>query len=273
MKKEEAFKREVMEYYDSNGRHSLPWRKRITPYRVLVSEVMLQQTQVERVIPYFNRWMKHYPSMKKLSEASQGDILKLWSGLGYNRRALALHKIAQTLAHKKFPQESEELLKLPGIGPYTAGAIRNFAFNQWTPFIDTNIRRVFLFHFFNGKENVKDEEILEKMKEIGYTHSPREWGYALMDYGAFLKTQQKENPNRKSSHYRKQKPFLYSQRYWRSRILKTLLEKEQVKKEKLISLITSERNAPKKNEIENILSQMEREGFLLEKNGDILLNT
>ncbi len=269
MKKEEAFKRKVMEYYDSNGRHSLPWRKRITPYRILVSELMLQQTQVERVIPYFNRWMKHYPSMKKLSEASQDDILKLWSGLGYNKRALALHKTAQILARKKFPREKEKLLKLPGIGHYTAGAILNFTFNQWTPFIDTNIRRVFLFHFFEKKHDVSDEKILEKMEKVGYAHSPREWGYALMDYGAFLKTQLEENPNRKSSHYRKQSSFLYSRRYWRSRILKILLEKEQVKKEKLVSLVTSERNAPKKSEIEKILSQMEKEGFLKNERNNV----
>ena len=267
----EKFQKEVISYYESCGRHNLPWRKHITPYRVLVSELMLQQTQVERVIPYFNRWMKQYPSMKKLSEASQGDVLRLWSGLGYNRRALALHKIARTLAHKKFPREKEELLKLPGIGHYTAGAILNFAFKQWTPFIDTNIRRVFLFRFFNDEKNVKDEEILEKMKEIGYTRSPREWGYALMDYGAFLKTKLERNPNKKSSHYRKQKPFLYSQRYWRSRILKMLLEKEQLKKEELISFITSERNAPKKSEIEKIISQMEKENFFHVEKGELIL--
>ena len=272
-RRDEIFKEKVMQYYDSHGRNHLPWRKGVTPYRVLVSEVMLQQTQVERVIPYFKRWVKHYPSFKKLSEAPKHEVLKLWSGLGYNRRALALHKTAHILSHKRTPKNQKELQKLPGIGPYTAGAILNFAFNQWTPFIDTNIRRVFLFHFFNGKENVRDEEVLTTMERVGYDRTPREWGYALMDYGAFLKTQLQENPNRKSSHYKKQKPFLYSTRYWRSRILKILLERGKIEREKLISLIAKEAKSPTQREVEKILTKMEEEGFLLKNDGDILLNT
>ena len=135
----QQFKNTVMEYYGEHGRHNLPWRKQQSPYYVAVSEIMLQQTQVDRVIPFFKNWMKQFPSWSALSHAPQSEVLRAWKGLGYNSRALRLQKLAQVVTHEykgRLPKDFDQLLKLPGIGPYTAGAIRAFAFNLYTPLID-----------------------------------------------------------------------------------------------------------------------------------------
>lgn len=161
------FQEKIWEFYCEHGRHDLPWRRFITPYKVAVSEIMLQQTQVDRVIPFYKKWMRDFPSWKKLAEASQVDVLRHWKGLGYNSRALRLQKLAKILISQhrgKVPHSREELEKLPGIGPYTAGAVRAFAFDEPDVFIETNIRRVYLHHFFKGEEDVSDKEILEKVQ-------------------------------------------------------------------------------------------------------------
>ena len=200
-KKKEVFQNLVWDYYNKNKRDYLPWRKKITPYRIWASEIMLQQTQVDRVIPFFNNWMKLFPTIQKLAQVPQSEILRAWKGLGYNSRALRMKK---TAAVGNLPKTYDDLIKLPGIGPYTAGAICAFAYNQSVVIIETNIRRVFIHHFFKNKENVHDKELLEFIKNTLPENNFREWYWALMDYGSFLgKTV--SNPNKKSRHYALQK--------------------------------------------------------------------
>src|SRR3989344_7710205 len=128
------------------ARPHLPWRKTKDPYKILVSEVMLQQTQVDRVIPFYNRFVKKYPTARALARAKLRDVLKEWNGLGYNRRAKFLHEAAKQLGKSDFPKTAEEIENLPGVGHYTARAVAAFAFNKPEVFIETNIRTVFFYH-------------------------------------------------------------------------------------------------------------------------------
>ncbi len=268
------FRERVLEFYDREGRHHLPWRENPNPYRVLVSEVMLQQTQVDRVISFFLRWMEHFPSIHDLARANQREVLRLWQGLGYNRRALALHRSAQEIVQHwggEVPPAYNDLLSLPGIGPYTAAAIRNFAFQEWTPFIDTNIRRVFLYHFFSREHAVPDERILAKVARVGYERDPRVWGYALMDYGAMLKKTLKENPNRRSRSYVKQSSFRGSHRELRSALIRILIQEGSISSRKLLIELRSIRPKLSRKEYRSLLSELTREGFIEEKDGKVSL--
>jgi A/G-specific adenine glycosylase len=128
----------LLEWYSCNGR-DLPWREMTDPYSILVSEVMLQQTQVDRVIPRWQAWLERWPSVEALAAASPGDVIVAWQGLGYNRRALNLHRAAQYVASHGWP---DDLTELPGVGPYTAGAVGNFAFGRDVLPIDVNVRRI-----------------------------------------------------------------------------------------------------------------------------------
>jgi len=265
-----------MEYYGEYGRHHLPWREKPSPYRVVVSEIMLQQTQADRVIPFFNDWMKQFPSWKKLAEAKQSEVLRAWKGLGYNSRALRLHKLAQSVVNDykgRLPQDYESLLNLPGIGPYTAGAIRAFAFNLYTPLIETNIRRIFIHHFFADRDEVSDREIMEIMEDMGEIENPREWYASLMDYGATLPKIIKHNPNKQSQHYTKQSKFEGSDRQIRGKILDILLDKQKISKEKL-SYELSSRAPIGGTEIERyqkILDDLEKEGFIKQTKKSLIL--
>ncbi|MEK7583546.1 MAG: A/G-specific adenine glycosylase [Patescibacteria group bacterium] len=209
------FRKKILAYYRINKRN-LPWRHTRDPYKILVSEVMLQQTQVGRVLVKYPEFLKKFPSLRALSQASERDVLLAWQGLGYNRRGLMLHKLAKTT--RKIPNNLEDLKKLPGVGPYTAGAIMVFAFDKPVPMIETNIRRVFIHEF--GKTH--DREILKLVENTLDQKHPREWYYALMDYGAMLgKTV--PNPNRRSAHYTRQSKFEGSNRQKRGRQLKAWL--------------------------------------------------
>ncbi len=261
-KKEQAFKKMVLEFYAKEGRHELPWRKKRTPYAIAVSEIMLQQTQVDRVIPFFKKWMREFPSWRALSRAPQSKVLSCWKGLGYNSRALRLHKLAKNLVehHRgRMPSSYDELLKLPGIGPYTAGAIRAFAFNLYTPIIETNIRRVFIHHFFANRENVDDREIMKMMMRFEPVEEPRDWYAALMDYGARLPKIIKRNPNTQSKHYTKQAQFEGSNRQLRGRILEILLAQKNhsMSEQKLFAKLGQQRVRYKR-----IITQMKKENFL-----------
>ncbi len=230
------FQATILDYYNTRAR-SFPWRETDDPYAIMVSEIMLQQTQTERVILKYNAWLKKYPSVHHLAKASLVDVLSMWSGLGYNRRARFLHNAAIELSkiigeENTFPNSPKELEKLPGIGPYTARAISTFAFNNPEVFIETNIRSVFLFFFFQERlkdnENmhpVHDNEIFPLIEKSLYRENPRLWYYALMDYGAELKKTVK-NPNRKSKHYAKQSKFEGSVRQARGAILRQLTMQE-----------------------------------------------
>lgn len=220
------FQETIYGHYREN-RRVLPWRKTRNPYRILVSEVMLQQTQVGRVREKYRQFVKAFPDFASLAKAPLREVLGLWQGMGYNRRAAALKKAACAIVAEfggKLPSSPEELVKLPGIGRYSASAIAAFAFNMPTVFVETNIRRVFLHFFFRDREKVGDPEILPLVEKTLDRSDPREWYYALMDYGAMLR-KEGVNPNRKSAHYKKQSPFRGSDRQIRGMILKLLVER------------------------------------------------
>lgn len=216
----------IWNYYQSN-RRPFPWREHITPYAILVSEIMLQQTQTYRVEPKYLSFIKTFPSMESLAAANLSDVLRQWQGLGYNRRGKYLHECAKKVINEYngiLPNQPTILETFPGIGPATARSITTFAYNKPTLFIETNIRSVYIHCFFENKTGIDDKELLPLIEQtLNHTH-PREWYYALMDYGVALKKTFK-NPNKKSKHYTKQSPFKGSNREIRSNILKELLKK------------------------------------------------
>jgi A/G-specific adenine glycosylase len=207
----------------------MPWREDTRPYYVLVSEIMLQQTQVDRVIPKFNGFIAAFPDIASLAVASLADVIGHWSGLGYNRRAKFLHEAAKKIVNEYkgvFPDNLAGLMSLPGVGPGTAGAILAYSFNQPVAYIETNIRTVFFHHFFDDDERVSDEEVLEKLVETLDHEHPREFYWALMDYGSYLKKRGVGRINR-SKHYKKQPALKGSIREVRGQILKALVTGEQ----------------------------------------------
>jgi A/G-specific adenine glycosylase len=218
------FQKKVYDHYRTHGR-DLPWRRTINPYRILVSEIMLQQTQVERVIKKYPEFLAAFPDFPSLAGASLPQLLSLWQGMGYNRRALMLRQLAQKVVsehREKLPSDPEILIGLPGIGPYTAGAVMAFAFNKPVVFLDTNIRRVYIDEFFPDREKIRDDQIAPLVRQTLDAENPRRWYNALMDYGATLKSTQ-GNPNRRSAHYTRQGPFENSNRQVRGMILKLLV--------------------------------------------------
>lgn len=206
----------------------MPWRRDTRPYYVLVSELMLQQTQVDRVIPKFTAFIDRFPDAATLAAAPLADVLIMWSGLGYNRRARFLHESAKRVMVELggvFPRSKEELLSLSGVGAGTAGAIMAYAFNIPEPFIETNVRTVYFHHYFEGQEAVSDAEILEKVKATIDHEHPREFYWAIMDYGTWLK-KQGVGQNDRSVHYKKQAPLKGSVREVRGRIIHELTKGE-----------------------------------------------
>ena len=186
---------ELLAWFHAN-RRDLPWRRTRDPYRILVSEVMLQQTQVDRVVPYYERWLAAFPTVDALAAAPTGEVIRLWAGLGYNRRAINLQRTAQAVVARggTFPDTVAELLTLPGVGPYTAGAIACFAFEQDVAFIDTNMRRV-LHRLFVGVDvpgpTATDREILEIAAAVLPPGNGWTWNQGLMEFGALHCTARK----------------------------------------------------------------------------------
>jgi A/G-specific adenine glycosylase len=261
----EEFRQIIYQYYTEH-RREMPWRVSRDPYNILVSEIMLQQTQVGRVLTKYEQFISTFPDFNAVSKAPLQEILGVWQGLGYNRRAIALQKICQLVVTEYggvLPSSAETLQTFPGIGPATAGAICAFAFNQPTVFIETNIRRVFIHFFFPNKNGVKDKEILPLVEGTLDTCSPRRWYHALMDYGAMLKNEE-HNPNRRSAHYNRQAPFQGSNREIRGLILKTLLEKSDLTEVELIRSVGKSRQR-----VQPIITQLTKEGFLVRK-GDLI---
>ena len=216
--------REISEYYKHHKR-DLPWRKTRDAYKILVSEMMLQQTQVGRVIPFYARFTKRFPNAHALAKAPLREVLRHWQGLGYNRRAKFLHEAAKVISRDGFPKTTEEIENLPGVGQYTAGAIAVFAYNSKEVFIETNIRTVFTHFYFPKKEKVSDADIFP-LVEKALTQSnmqPRDFYAALMDYGSHLK-RRGIRLNAKSKHYVKQKKFEGSARQLRGALLRELLK-------------------------------------------------
>ena len=203
----------------------LPWRNVDDPYGVLVSEVMLQQTQVARVQRYWSRWMGLFPTVDALAAADTAAVLEAWQGLGYNRRALALKRACEDCAAARvgtLPDTVDELVRLPGIGPATAAGVVAFAFDRPSVYIETNVRSVFLHELFPDADGVPDKLLAPYVADTCPETDVRGWYYALLDYGAHLKTQV-ANPSRRSRHYARQSAFEGSRREKRSFILKCVL--------------------------------------------------
>ncbi len=252
----QKFRTLVWKYWKEHGRHDLPWRKTTDPYKILVSEVMLQQTQVERVIPYYERFFKKFPTAKKLSEAPLAEVLRDWQGLGYNRRAKMLHKAAKAVMREysgKFPASVTELEKLPGIGPYTAGAVAAFAYNLEGIFIETNIRTAITHHFFLGKKIVHDSEVLAVLAEVFPKGRAREWYAALMDYGAFLK-RSGVRINSQARGYTRQSPFKGSDREARGALLRALAQ-GSCTRTKLLNVLGTERKTQLETQLTALLKE------------------
>jgi A/G-specific adenine glycosylase len=222
--REKKFITTVQQFYTEHGRHTLPWRKTHNPYRILVSEIMLQQTQVERVIPKYQNFLKLFPTVEVLAAASLGQVLVAWQGLGYNRRAKMLHACAQVVVNDLggiWPKTHSGLLALPGVGPYTASAVLAFAFNVPTPLIETNVRTVYIHHFFPNETNVLDSALLPIIERTLDKENPRIWYASLMDYGSYLKATV-GNKSRASKHHVKQSTFAGSNRQIRGAIIRLL---------------------------------------------------
>ncbi len=264
------FRSLVWKFYETSGRHELPWRKTHDPYKILVSEIMLQQTQVERVIPFYQNFLKKFPTVRVLAKAPLGEVLIAWQGLGYNRRAKMLHMAANEIVEKykgTFPESVEQLESLPGIGPYTARAVAAFSYNQDVGFIETNLRTVIMHHFFKDSEQVSDKEVLgvivrifPKSKVEGRTS--RDWYAALMDYGSYLK-RNGVRINAKSKTYTKQSKFVGSDREARGAILKELAKSSQVKL-RLIGLLGDDRTVQMETQLDKLMSES-----LIQKRGKL----
>ena len=261
------FQKVIYQHYKKNGR-TFPWRKTRNPYHILISEIMLQQTQVERVAGKYTQFITAFPDFSILAKTPLQKILKVWQGLGYNRRALALKRIAQTVVIKhngSLPSSFEELVKLPGIGNTTASEILAFTFDIPTVFIETNIRSVFIHFFFRNRRNIRDAEILHLVEKTLDVSNPRRWYYALMDYGTTLKKLYK-NPNRKSLHYRTQSPFNGSNRQIRGMILKILTKKHHSSEMEIMQKLKILPERVKSN-----LINLEKEGFIIRKGKKITI--
>jgi A/G-specific adenine glycosylase len=218
------FRALVLAHYRAHGRDDLPWRATRDPYRVLVSEFMLQQTQVPRVLRRYDPFIRRFPDFETLARSPLRVVLLEWSGLGYNRRALLLRETARVVAAEsggRLPRGREALLSLPGVGPATAAAVCAFAFGEAHPFIETNIRSAFIHHFFRERRAVGDAEIMPLVEATLDRRDPRRWYWALMDYGAALKKRH-GNPSRRSAHRTVQPRFEGSTRQARGLVVRAL---------------------------------------------------
>jgi A/G-specific adenine glycosylase len=255
-----AFRKLVYDAHRKGSRDDLPWRLTRDPYRIMVSEIMLQQTQVARVRTKYEEFLTAFPNVAALAGASLQEVLAVWQGLGYNRRGMALKRAAEGIMERfggVVPGTAEELQTLPGIGPYTAGAIGAFACNRPEVFIETNIRTVYLHLLFHDRQGVTDREILPLVEATLDRDQPREWYYALMDYGVMIK-QATANPGRRSAHHTRQSPFKGSNREVRSRILSAILATGAATEQTLVVTLDGDEVRVMKN-----LADLEREGFLV----------
>ena len=255
------FRKIVYDYYRNFGR-DLPWRTTDNPYEILVSEVMLQQTQVSRVVERYGEFIKRFPDIQSLAKTRLHDVLTVWQGLGYNRRALSLKRLAEIVNATYdgcVPADVASLMQLPGIGNATANAVCAFAFNQPVVLIETNVRTVYIYHFFSTKDIVRDSEIQPLVEKTLDYDNPKHWYNALMDYGVALK---KYFPNlgRKSAHYKAQSPFEGSARQVRGAILRALVTNSGHTLNELIGAIGFDLDLVKKN-----IHALEKEGLVVNK--------
>ncbi len=264
-----SFRGAVLAHFKKHGR-SFPWRETRDPYAILVSEVMLQQTQVERVVPKYEAFLARFPTVHSLATSRQSEVVRAWQGLGYNRRALALRRAAEHIVARHggaVPSTETELLVLPGVGTYTARAVLAFAFDRPTICIETNIRAAFIHHFFPRRGSVRDRELEPLIRAALGRQSPRAWYQALMDYGAALKASH-PNPSRRSAHYTRQSPFSGSLRRLRGLVLRELSGRETPTTPALLARRLGETTPS----LLRALRSLDRDGFVREeKNGRFLL--
>lgn len=269
----QLFTKKVTTYYAAKKRE-LPWRT-ITQlsvkdrgYIVVVSEIMLQQTQVNRVKHKFTEWMEKWPTIDDFVHASLAEVLVAWNGLGYNRRAKYLYQALHSI-HTDYngivPQSIEALTALPGIGRNTAAAIVVYTYNQPIPFIETNIRTVFLHEFFaDTDDKVADADILRKVQQTQDDANPREWYYALMDYGTFLK-QSAPSMLQRSKAYKKQSKFNGSKRQLRGMILRLLTQQQAMHRSVVMQRIPDERTS-------TVITELQSEGLIsIDREGQLRL--
>jgi A/G-specific adenine glycosylase len=283
------FQDEVLTYYNTHKR-KMAWRDISNPYKIFISEMMLQQTQVERVKIKYAEFIKKFPTLRSVAQASTPEVLKVWQGLGYNRRAFFIKKSCEEIISKYkgvFPKDFETLQTLPGIGPSTAGALCAFAYNQPVFFIETNVRAVILHFFFKNKEKVTDKEIMEVLKKVSpFCHpgfipgsrnakreipgqvqddvlivSSRDWYYTLYDYGTFLKkslgTKKKTSLHKQSKHYTKQSKFEGSFRQKRANVLKLKLTDPDISDTDIISKLNIT-----EQDLEDVLDALTKDGLI-----------
>ena len=276
----------------------LPWRRTRDPYVIWLSEVMLQQTQVPRVEARMDAWLGQFPTVGDLARASAADVLAAWQGMGYNRRALALHRAAQMVVGDfdgTFPHDTKDLVTLPGVGPATAQGIRSFAFDLPGVYLETNVRTVFLHHYFPDVPAVSDRELVPLIEAacpaapgtpaaavapyalpIDGADTPRAWYYALLDYGSYLK-KTIPNPSRRSSGYTRQSKFEGSRRQKRACIVRLLLDARGaavsgLDEAAVLRALNDAEAAAGRPEVDvsvarSILNDLEREGFCHQDQG------
>lgn len=254
-----SFRKCVLAHYKRHGR-DFSWRRTKNSYHILVSEIMLQQTQTARVAERYESFLKKFPTMRALARARTRDILRAWQGLGYNRRALYLHRAAKIIEEKyggEIPRDEKILSTFPGIGENTAGAIAAFAFDKPVVFVETNIRTVFLHHFFSKEKSIHDAKIIPCIKRTLPKKGVREWYSALMDYGVYLKSAY-PNPSRRSAHHAPQKKFKGSDREIRGALVRASLQEKSLQSVKKDLSIAPER-------FRKILESLKREGLITAK--------
>jgi A/G-specific adenine glycosylase len=257
------FQKKVFSFYRKYGRE-LPWRKTTDPYKILLSELMLQQTQVNRVILYYEKWISRWPTIHALASASLAEVLQAWMGLGYNTRAINLHKAARKIV-TKFGNDVLEAMKqykeIPGVGRYTSQAVQIFSTNANLVTVDTNIRRIFIKEF-NLPEKVSDKALWELAERCLPRGKSRDWHNALMDYGALFLTAKKTGIKPKTQ----QSKFEGSDRQIRARILRCLL-KEKMSLSELEKTVRIEQIR-----LRQILDKMMNEKIIMKKNNSYQLN-
>lgn len=247
----------------------LPWRNIDDAYAVLVSEVMLQQTQVKRVLAHWGRFMADFPTLDALASASSADVLERWQGLGYNRRALGLWRCAGECSARnagKLPETADELIALPGIGQATAAGVISFARNRPSVYLETNVRTVFLHHLFADAQSVDDRELAPLVAATCLaSESPRSWYYALLDFGAHIKSQVK-NPSRRSAHYARQSAFEGSRRQKRAELVRIVLAEPGIEASRARKLLCAEEVSQGRDSVdgklfESLVADLVKEGF------------
>ena len=263
--------RHLVYRFDRSQRRSLPWRgAAVSPYQVLVSEIMLQQTQVDRVIPKYLAFIERFPTVAVLAQATLPDVVAHWQGLGYYRRGRYLRDAAVVVMERfqgELPSEVALLTTLPGVGEYTAAAVRAFAFNRPSIVIETNIRAVLLYLLHPGEQGVTDTVLRQELALLQPTRDYRRWYAALMDYGSDLK-RRFANPSRASAHHVSQGRFEGSDRQIRGELVRQLLAggPEGVRAEQLVSLAGGE-----EPRVQRMLDRLVGEGLAVRVNERYLI--